>query len=423
MFRKTCRPIVAAVAVVVLALWSRTAAQTPAPVDPTAQFFNDSVVTDVYFAMNGKDWNTLKTNYLDNTYYPVDFKWNGITVRNSGIRSRGTGSRSGAKPGLRLDFDRYKSDQKFLGLKSLVLRNSTQDPSNMHERLSMLFFKRMGLSAPREIYARLYVNNVYSGLYAVVESIDKSFVAATFGNDAGYIYKFDYEPTDAPYYLTYRSSSAADYVPKPFKPETNESDPRGDVVERWVWTVNNATDANFPAAVSEFVDIPALIRHVAAEAYVADNDGFIGNWGMNNFYMYRLPDSHRFNLISWDKSEAFKDGPGYPIWHNHLDVAEAQRNRLWTRLMNYPEYKNYFLDVLMECIAVANEIPADAAAGDMRGWLAREIERHYALITPAVLQDTNRPYSTDQYNAAVDALRVFAAERPANIAAQVAASR
>ena len=55
-------------------------------------------------------------------------------MRNAGIRSRGTGSRSGAKPGLRLDFDRYKSDQRFLGLKSLVLRNSTQDATNMHER-------------------------------------------------------------------------------------------------------------------------------------------------------------------------------------------------------------------------------------------------------------------------------------------------
>ena len=110
---------------------------------------------------------------FDNTYYPVDFKWGTTTVRNAGIRSRGTGSRSGEKPGLRLDFDRYTSNQKFLGLKSLVFRNSTQDPSNMHEQLSMLLFKRLGLVAPREIYARLFVNNAYAGLYSIVESIDK----------------------------------------------------------------------------------------------------------------------------------------------------------------------------------------------------------------------------------------------------------
>src|SRR5689334_2036965 len=87
--------------------------------DQTAPFFDDSIVHDVYFTINTKDWQTLKENYLDNTYYPVDFRWGANTqqgVRNAGIRSRGTGSRSGEKPGLRLDFDRYTTGQTFLGL-------------------------------------------------------------------------------------------------------------------------------------------------------------------------------------------------------------------------------------------------------------------------------------------------------------------
>lgn len=54
-------------------------------------------------------------------------------MRNAGIRSRGRGSRSGTKPGLRVDFDRYASDQTFLGLKSFILDNLTQDPSGVHE--------------------------------------------------------------------------------------------------------------------------------------------------------------------------------------------------------------------------------------------------------------------------------------------------
>ena len=33
--------------------------------------------------------------YLENTYYPADVTWNGIRVRNAGVRSRGRGSRSG----------------------------------------------------------------------------------------------------------------------------------------------------------------------------------------------------------------------------------------------------------------------------------------------------------------------------------------
>lgn len=412
--------VVRAVLVLLLALPAWSSAQSA---DPTAPFFDDSVVHDIYFTINSKDWETLKTNFLDNTYYPVDFRWNGQTVRNAGIRSRGTGSRSGVKPGLRLDFDRYTASQKFLGLKSLVLRNSTQDPTNMHERLAMLFFKRLGLKAPREVHARLFINNSYAGLYALVESIDKNFLAANFGDDAGYLYKYDYNVNDPPYYFTYRSAAASDYVPSPFKPETNENNPDAHVLERFAWTVNNSSDSAFPTAIAEFIDLPELIRHVASEAYIADNDGFIGNWGMNNFYLYRRADDHRFRFISWDKSEAFKDAADYSIWHNHLDTSEPMRNRLWTRVMAIAEYRNYYLDVLLECANVAGEIPADAQPGDTRGWLVREIDRQTQQITPAVLSDPAKPYSNDQFMAAVAYLRQFAIDRQGFVIGQVAASR
>ena len=71
-------------------------------------------------------------------------------MRNSGVRSRGLGSRSGTKPGLRVDFDRYSSNQTFLGLKSLVLDNLTQDESGVKESVTMRLFARLGVPAPRE---------------------------------------------------------------------------------------------------------------------------------------------------------------------------------------------------------------------------------------------------------------------------------
>src|SRR6187549_3831577 len=64
---------------------------TPPPA-PGDAFFDDTVVHDIYLTINSRDWQSLKDHYLDNTYYAVDFKWRDQTVRNSGIRSRGTGS-------------------------------------------------------------------------------------------------------------------------------------------------------------------------------------------------------------------------------------------------------------------------------------------------------------------------------------------
>src|SRR5581483_5039753 len=84
--------------------------------------FDDSVVHRVDLLINSRDWESLTVNYLDNTYYPADFKWRDQTVRNIGIRSRGTGSRSGVKPGLRVDFNRYSPSQLFVNnLKAVIL--------------------------------------------------------------------------------------------------------------------------------------------------------------------------------------------------------------------------------------------------------------------------------------------------------------
>ena len=98
--------LVAALAVVPQAALAQTT-PPPAPVaDPADAFFDGTVLHDIFLTINSRDWASLKEHFLENTYYPCDLKWNDQTVRNIGIRSRGTGSRSGVKPGLRVDFDR-----------------------------------------------------------------------------------------------------------------------------------------------------------------------------------------------------------------------------------------------------------------------------------------------------------------------------
>ena len=311
-------------------------------------FFDDSVLQEIRFTINSKDWATLKENYLSNEYYPCDFTWRGQTVRNVGIRSRGTGSRSGIKPGLRVDFDRYTSGQRFLGLKSFVLRNNTQDQTNLHERLSMQLFKRMGAEASRETHAKMYVNDEYVGLFTIVESVDRDFLKRYLGEDTGYLYKYDYPADGVPYYFEDRGSDGAAYVPLPFKPETNETNPRPEFIAQWVQAVNQSSAASFQGAVGEFIDFQKFIRHVAVEVFIGDYDGFIGNYGINNFYVYRFNNQKRFQMIPWDKSEAFKAGPESSIFHNLNDVPEAQRNRLFTRILSYPELYTLYLDTLAQ---------------------------------------------------------------------------
>jgi spore coat protein CotH len=396
-----------------------TAPQNNNAGDDAGAFLDDTVLQEIRFTINTKDWQTLKDNYLSNAYYPCDFKWRDQTVRNVGIRSRGTGSRSGIKPGLRVDFDRYTANQKFMGLKSFVLRNNTQDNTNLHERLSMLLFRKMGEKAPRETHAKMFVNDEYVGLFTIVESVDKDFLKKNLGEDSGYLYKYDYPIDGAPYYFEDKGSNPDSYVPLPFKPETNETSPRPEFIVQWVQTVNQSSTASFQSAVGEYIDLAKFITHVAVEVFIGDYDGFIGNWGINNFYVYRFNNQKKFQLIPWDKSEAFKAPPNSNIFHNLNDVPDANRNRFFTKVLSYPDLYNQYLDTL---VAIANLASAPGTS-DSRGWLEREIQYEYSQIRDAARSDPQKPFSNDDFEAAISGILDFARGRSASVTAQVAAAR
>jgi hypothetical protein len=308
--------------------------------------------------------------------------------------------------------------QTFLGLTDVVLRNNTQDPSNMRERLSMALFDRLGVFASRESYARFYVNDEYMGLYTVVEMIDERFLARRFPASDGYLFSYDYPATAAPYYFEDRGSDPATYVPMPFKPENHDADPQPEVVAQMVAAVNRSSDAVFTQAVSEYLNLPALIRQVAIETYLGDNDGFLGAWGMNNLYLYRLATSHAFTFLPWDKSNAFLAGVRGSIWRGILDVPPEMQNVLVRRALARPEWLTLYLDTLVECARVTDEVD-----GSGTGWLTREIERQYHDIHDAVWLDTKKPFTNAEFEQAVEDLRDIARNRGAFLRASVAAAR
>jgi spore coat protein CotH len=391
----------------------------PAPVSPADAFFDDSVVHSLYLSINGRDWQSLRENYLDNSYYPCALTWNNQIVRSVGIRSRGTGSRSGVKPGLRVDFDYYTTGQTFLGLKSFILRNQTQDPSNMHERISMGLFRRMGVKTSREAFTKLYINNVYSGVYSIVESVDKGFLQKSFDDNEGHLYKYDYNTTDLPYYFEDRGTAPSTYVPHPFKPETKEDDPEPEKIADFVRILNNDSEAVWRMTIDPYIDWENFLRHIAIETVLADQDGFNGDYGINNFYWYRLHNLRTFVWIPWDKSEAFKNGPAQPIFHNILDGVPARRNRLSGRAMTSPDLQDRYLDLLIEAANALGQLDP-ATPADTRGWMEREIDREYAQIRDLVYSDTFKPFANEQFEADVAALKAFARERPSFVVNAVA---
>ena len=53
----------------------------------SSDFFDDSTLQVIRLNVATTDWDTLRANFQDNTYYPADFTWNDIKLRIA-IRSR-----------------------------------------------------------------------------------------------------------------------------------------------------------------------------------------------------------------------------------------------------------------------------------------------------------------------------------------------
>ena len=145
----------------------------------------------INLTMNLNDWATLQQNYLLDAYYHATFTWNGIS-EDIGIRSHGGSSRSPIKPNLDLNFAHYEKNQTFLGLPFVIIKANNEDPSNLHEWISMKLFRKMGLPAPREAPAQVFLNGQLLGFYYIVEHEDETFLQRDFGESGGYLYEWEY---------------------------------------------------------------------------------------------------------------------------------------------------------------------------------------------------------------------------------------
>jgi spore coat protein H len=378
----------------------------------TTDLFNPDVVQRIELRMHTADWEKLQENFRSNDYYPADVVWNGLTVRSAGVRSRGLGSRNERKPGLRVDFDRYVSKQTYLGLKSFVLDNLVQDPSTIRETTAMRFFDKMGIPAPREAHARLYVTGRYAGLYAVVESIDKDFLARVLGDVNGDVqndgYLFEYNFLDR-WLFTYLGSSLEPYKQK-FDIKTNENKSDETIwrpIEEIVRLANELPSDRYMEQLNPKLDLRQLTRYVAIQTYLGENDGFLGYDGMNNFYFYRKENSEQHMFIAWDEDNSFAY-PDFGLQTRH------DENVLFRKMMEVRELNDLYYQTIQEAAEAAENRESTAL-----GWLESEVRRQLDLVRESLELDTNKPYSMDDHERERGAMINFASQRSRFVASNL----
>ena len=398
-------------------------AQTP---DPSTALFNDQVLHEIRLYINSQDWELLQAGWVEDTHYPADFKWNGHIVRNVSMRSHGGGSRRPNKMSFKIGFNHYTAGQTLLGLEDVLLRNNSQDPTNMRERMAMLFFRSLGIPAEREAHTRLYVNDVFYGLFTICEEYDTTeYLQRTFSETTGRLYEYKYDAKafiagSPPYNFQYLGPDPASYVPYLYKPKTQKDDAQGEVIGRFMQAISDVNNAAWRSNLSAFLDFPMFIRHLSIENFLGDEDGLTGDYGPNNYYLYRFANTTLFRFLPWDKSNTFWSAPSadWPIFHNITDGPVEERDSLVLRALQEPDLLNLYLDTLLECA----DFDQQSVAPGQGGWLEVEANREFDEIHTAGLEDTSL-YSNSEFEQGVADLKAFVHTRAASIRSQVAAAR
>ena len=395
MRRPAIRPLVLVLAIVMCVPALPLSAQSAGAPASADTLLDGSALNEIWLHINARDWQDLHTHYQDGTYYPVDFEWQGVKVRNSGIRVRGNTTRNDHKPSFRIDFNRYVDGQDLFGLKALVLNNSWHDPSMVHDALSMLTFRRMGIPAPRQAHVRLYVGAArdYAGVYVVSEEVSKTFLTANFGEDNGYLYEFHRQDGDN--YGFQEQPDLGWYVPR-FGPKTHETESVANLyipIRSLVEAVNEARQDNLEDRLGDYLDVKTFITELAVQNFLAQTDGLVGGVGMNNFYLYRFAGKKLSMLIPWDQDNSF----------SRMDMPPSENmgtNVLTSKVWDEPKYRNAYLARLLDV--------ADLVSS---GWLGQEAARQYEQIRAAVYEDPLTPYSRDEFDQANAFVQQFARER------------
>src|SRR5262245_49349606 len=208
--------------------------------------------------------------------FGTEFPWvqgeltaDGKTYKQVGLRYSGEityfASAQGLKRPLAIDFNKF-ARQQCHGLTSLQLHAMPMDPAKGREALAFSVFSAAGVPAPRTAFAEVTLtvpgkhDKVYLGLYTVVESVDKPFLADRFGSDNGLLMK--------PFQVRSVEQFGDDWqrYKGPYRPQSEPTKEEARRVVAFAKLVNTAGNEEFKKEIDSYLDVDAFLRFLAANA-------------------------------------------------------------------------------------------------------------------------------------------------------------
>ncbi|RKZ85003.1 MAG: hypothetical protein DRR19_16950 [Candidatus Parabeggiatoa sp. nov. 1] len=359
-----------------------------------------------------------------------------FSVRNSGNLTLHV-----PKPSWKLNFKAEDGEDRILGMSRLNLKAMYNDPSQMREALAWYLFDQAGVPSSRHTFAKLGINDIYMGLFSLIEQVDKQFLKEHFGkNDEGNLYKAYWDDI-GPASLEYRQSDdgddsgcqyfkAANIDNRTYRLKTNENDPKAnnyDDLAKFIRIINGVqlrgnnkfNTAKYQEAVTNIMNVKAFLRWMGVNILLGGWDNYYATPA--NYYLYnsgkkgtqdKFMAEPYFTWIPWDYDNSFGIDYFDTQWQYNdiIDWVSGTRNYyrgkdtakipLVENLLKNDEFKQYYLDYLEYLLDTDFNPAAIIAAIGVEGgnglWDRVRYAAYLASDTPLGLPHTGRQFTNHE---------------------------
>lgn len=360
------------------------------------KLYDDTEVAEARITIDpaALDWiyNHVESDSLHLAQFHFHNRYIDQAVDSIGFRVRGNTSRQSAKKSFKISFNTFVSGREFYGVDKLNFNGEHNDPSIIRSKLCWDEFNNIGMISSRAAHVKVFINDVYYGLYISVEHIDDEFLKKNFADDTGNLWKCLY-PAD----LNYLGSDPAIYRDlqdngRPvYELHTNETQNDFSQLARFIRVLNQTPDSSLPDSLEHLLDVAGVLKYEAMDILFGSWDDY---WSlMNNYYLYYEPSRDRFILIPYDYDNTFGIDWFDINWaevdpYNFPKVVNGNRP-LIERLLDNDQYR----DLYSHFLSFYNETVLNLTTWEPR------IDSLRDMISSAAWEDTFR---TLDYNFTYD---------------------
>ncbi len=313
--------------------------------------FDDSYLHEIRINSDEEDfWETLDAEYqefLDNgteiPYHSVTVEVDGNIVENAGVRQKGYSSNfftNTTKKPLKINFGIFEIDQEYDGVEKINLANGQGDPAIIKDKIAYDMFRHHGIPSPRVSHVKIYIQDEYWGIYAIIEQIDKKYLKRNFADNDGNLWK-NKGYSD----LEWLGTNPNNYS---FELQTN--------IEENDWTkfidfldfINHSTIEDFEENIESIFDLDEYLRILAIDILTNNWDSYIAHG--RNWYLYHEPKTDKIHWLPWDYNFAYDRRPnGYGDFNIILNDPEKI---LIHRIFQVPAFRERYLNYMCEIMEV-----------------------------------------------------------------------